>query len=60
MIILFVYIYMPVVRMCSMAHSIPQWPKEGITSPGTGKTDSCEPLNALRIQRARVASVINC
>lgn len=47
--------------VCAPWHtSIPQWPKEGITSPGTGKTDSCEPLNVLRIQRARAASVINC
>lgn len=40
---------------------IQQWPKEGITPPpGTGKTDSCEPLNVLGIQPARAASVINC
>lgn len=37
---------------------IQQWPKEGITPPGTGKTDSCEPLNVLGIQPARAASVI--
>lgn len=46
------------VYMCSVGHRYPAVAKGGHHTPGTGKTDSCEPLNVLGIQPARAASVI--